>query len=211
MYATDTKQLSLYASLMDEVKVRFVAVVHATNGRTGLPAPIVREFCHQQIRFLCELTALACLVAHGDIQSLQSHKIGRSTSADEIITRLERLRPHFYPMAISLELIGEENVKHRHHNIRFIENSPLSKQSLITLYAKTHQFLHRGSLKRMLSSSETWDTKIDLPEIIGTVQKFSDLLGHHLIAISEDKVMVCTLSNRENSDRVQVIFAGRPP
>lgn len=66
---------------MEELKVRFDCVNHAALGRTGLPAPIVQEFLYQQLRFMCELVALSCLVAHGDIAALKSHKIGRSYSA----------------------------------------------------------------------------------------------------------------------------------
>lgn len=94
------KQLQLYADLMEEMKVRFDCINHAARGRSGLPAPIVQEFLYQQLRFLCELIAISCLVAHGDIAALKSHKIGRSYSADEILRRMTALRPHFYPNAI---------------------------------------------------------------------------------------------------------------
>lgn len=60
MSSSDQKQLDLYAQLMDEVKARFACINHVTHGFTGLPTPVVREFCYLQIRFLCELTALAC-------------------------------------------------------------------------------------------------------------------------------------------------------
>lgn len=87
----DQKQMNLYANLMDEVKVRFDCINRAVLGHTGYPAPIVREICWLQVRMICELVALSCLVAHGDIASLQSHKIGKAYSADEILDKLAKL------------------------------------------------------------------------------------------------------------------------
>ena len=73
---------------MHEVKVRIDVINHALQGRTGLIAPFVREICWLQLRMLCELVALSCLVAHGDIAFLQPHKVGKSYSADDILDRL---------------------------------------------------------------------------------------------------------------------------
>jgi len=56
--------------------------------------------------FTCKLAFSAswsrwhALVAHGDIDSLKSHKVGRSYSADEILDRMAKLRPHFFPIAM---------------------------------------------------------------------------------------------------------------
>ena len=89
-------QSQLYASLMQEVKHRIDAINQALQGRTFLPHPFVREFCWLQLRMLCELVALGCLVAHGDIAFLKPHKVGKAYSADDIIRRLTELRPHSF-------------------------------------------------------------------------------------------------------------------
>jgi hypothetical protein len=208
MSSPDKKQLDLYAQLMDEVKARFACVNHLTHGLTGLPTPIVREFCYLQIRFLCELTALACLIAHGDITGLKSHKLGRSWSADEIMNKLERLRPYFYPLAVTSTVVNSEPGKPKHHHVQGVPKSPLDKTSLLAPYGHTHKFLHRGTLKKMLSSDQPWDTTIDLPDIVTNTQKFSDLLSIHIIPITQTKVMMCILNDDNN--RVSVAFAGRP-
>src|SRR5262249_4200096 len=112
------KQLTLYADLMEEVKVRFDCINHAAQGATGLPPPIVRELLSQQIRFLCELIALGCLVAHGDSAQLQSHKVGRSYSADDILRMMTALRPHFYPQAVTQTLANPGALPgQRHYDI----------------------------------------------------------------------------------------------
>ena len=76
------KRLNLYANLMDEVKARIDVINWHLQGRTGLASPFIRDACWLQIRMLCQLVALGCLVANGDIAMLQSHKIGKSWSAD---------------------------------------------------------------------------------------------------------------------------------
>ena len=196
-----SKQNTLYANLMDEVKVRINCIDQAVQGRTGFPVPVVREFCYLQLRLLCELIALSCLVAHGDIKRLQSHHTGRAYSADDILKKITELRPHFYPFAC--RQIKEDGLMH----LVAIDPSPLSKGDLLALYGKTHKFLHRGSLKKLLSSSTPIDMSINLPEIVGWAQRINDLLSVHTIAISSDHLIICILRNRNDNNKVQVATA----
>jgi len=203
------KQLMLYADLMEEVKARFATINHAANGRTGMGAPFVREFLYLQLRILCELVALACLLAHGDIAALQAHKIGRSYSADEILDKLERLRPHFYPIMMREKSVTKLSATTQHHDLEAVNPSPLPKEALIKMYGATHKHLHRGSLKRLLSASAPLDLTINVPEIIGQVQKIADLLSHHLIALNERELIICLLHPTSGAG-TQVVTALRP-
>jgi hypothetical protein len=204
------KQLTLYADLMEEIKARFATINHAANGRTGMGAPFVREFLYLQLRFLCELIALGCLVAHGDIGALQVHKIGRSYSADEILDKMERLRPHFYPIAVRETSVTKLPTGAQNHALEGVNPSPLPKEALIAMYGATHKHLHRGSLKRLLSASAPLDLAINVPEIISQVQKISDLLSHHLIALNEHELMICLLVSPAAQGGCQVATALRP-
>ena len=200
------KRNTLYANLMDEAKVRIELINSTANGRGSYHPVIVREFCYLQLRMLCELLALSCLVAHGDIGSLQSHKVGKAYSADEILDRLTKLRPHFYPEAVRQESTGPGKfILHR------VNPSPLPKEELLTLYGKTHRYLHRGSLKRMLSMDTPIDTKVDLPEIISWAQKMNALLSLHAISVSTDEVILCVLRNHNDNMKVQVATAEALP
>jgi hypothetical protein len=133
------KQLILYANLMEEVKVRFDCVNHAAQGHTGLPAPIVADFLYQQIRFLCELIALSCLVAHGDMAELQS-RLGRSYSADEILDRMSHLRAHFYPVAVK-QTLRQLSGQQRHYDLTGISPSPLSRTELLKIYGSINTYI----------------------------------------------------------------------
>lgn len=203
------KQLTLYADLMEEAKARIATINHAANGRTGMGAPFVREFLYLQLRILCELVALGCLVAHGDIASLQAHKLGRSYSADEILDKMERLRPHFYPATVREMSVSNLVSGVKHHALEGVNPSPLSKDALLQMYGATHKHLHRGSLKKLLSASAPLDLTINVPEIISQVQKIADLLSHHLIALNEKELIICLLS-QTNGGGVQVVTALRP-
>jgi hypothetical protein len=204
------KRNTLYANLMDEVKVRIDCISTTCNGRGAYPTVITREFCWLQLRMLCELIALACLVAHGDIASLKAHKVGKSYSADDIIDRLEKLRPHFYPVAGKQNQSSDPAVR---YNFEAINPSPFPKEELIALYGKTHRFVHRGTLKQMLSMDMPIDINVNLPEIIQWAQKINNLLTYHVIAINEDELLLCMLRNADDNFKVQVatLEAGTPP
>lgn len=206
---TELKLRTLYADLMEEAKARFGCINTAVQGRLALPAPVTREFCYLQIRFLCELIALSCLVAHGDMNELKTHKLGRSWSADEIIDKMSKLRPHFYPVAVREKNVTPLKSGKKNHEIEGVNPSPFPKEKLLALYGKTHKFLHRGNLKNLLTAATPLDLNFDGNEIVRLVQPISDLLSHHLIAINENKLIVCLLINPQNDNKVQVVTAER--
>jgi hypothetical protein len=202
------KQITLYADLMEEVKARFHTINHAANGRTGMGAPFVREFLYQQVRFLCELVALGCLIAHGDT-GLQAHKIGRSYSADEILDKMERLRPHFYPVTVKETSVTKLPSGAQNHALEAVNPAPLPKEALLKMYGAAHKHLHRGSLKKLLDAKAPLDLTINVPEIIAQVQKISDLLSHHMIALNDRELIICLLASPVVQGRCQVIAAHR--
>jgi hypothetical protein len=88
--------MDAYSILMQEAKGRLSAIDTALAGRTGLPSGTICEFCFLQLRMLCELIALGCLTAHGD---LMTGKLRGTWQADKIIRDLEELHPKFFPYA----------------------------------------------------------------------------------------------------------------
>jgi hypothetical protein len=210
MSSPNVKQLNLYGSLMEEAKARISCINMAATGKTGLPSPLAREFCYLQIRFLCELISLACLVAHGDIVGLQSHKVGKTYSADDILKRMSNLRSHFYPVAIRSTTDPRIANQPRKYHVENVRPPPLDRDKLLALYADSHKYVHRGSLKKLLSSREPLDLLFDIPDVLSKIRLISNLLGNHFIAISDTKAMVCILNDIENNNDVSVAFAERP-
>jgi hypothetical protein len=58
---------NLYADLLEEAKVRIFSIDAVIGGGAGIPDPLAREYAYLQLRMLCEVIALGCLVAHGDL------------------------------------------------------------------------------------------------------------------------------------------------
>ena len=98
--------LTLYANLMEEVKVRIDALNQILSGQVNLPPQIVRESCFLQLRMLCELIALSALAAHEDIEA--TTKLKKEYAAPKIIEHLELLHPSFYPYPVK-QIKGESH------------------------------------------------------------------------------------------------------
>jgi len=204
MTAKNEKSLgALYANLMEEVKVRIHCIDRAVNGQTGFPGPIVREFCYGQLRLLCELIALSCLVAHGDIPATYSKRLGKEWSAETIFEQLEQLRSHFYPIPFRPQNRSPWGTAQR-HDASIIDPMPLPKEALLELYGKCHPQLHRGNVRKLLNSSTPIEVNTNFPEIISWAQRINDQLACHLIAISEEKLIFCILRNIDDNQKVQV-------
>ena len=204
MAGKDEKSLlTLYANLMEEVKLRIDCIDRSVKGQTGFPGPIVREFCYGQLRLLCELIALSCLIAHGDIPATYAKRLGKEWSADAIFDELTKLRPHFYPIPIRQLGYGPMGAVHR-HDLQAIDPMPLPKDTLQELYGKCHQQLHRGNVRKLLNSATPIEAYTNFPEIISWAQKINDQLSYHVIAISEQKRIYCLLRNADENNKVQV-------
>jgi hypothetical protein len=151
------KPLNAYLGLMEEARDRLLAMDTALERRTGLPPGAIKEYCFLQLRMLCELIALGCLMAHGD---LQTGKLKGKYEADKIIRGLQRLHPDFYPVAAIRTDKGP----------RLYEDGFLTKEELRKLYWRCGDVLHRGSFRAHSSKQysvadieeiRTWKKKIE--------------------------------------------------
>src|SRR5262249_13403335 len=136
--------MRLYAQLLEEAKVRIAAIEAILNGSLIMPGPIAHEFCYLQLRFLCELIALGCLVLHGDIKDpkatkkAKEGKLGKAWSAETIIDELGKLHPAFYPRPTTR--LRTPNGFH----LEDLKEEYLTKEELVRLYRICGDNLHRG-------------------------------------------------------------------
>jgi hypothetical protein len=166
--------LNDYSKLMGEAKYRLLAMDTALGGKTGLPDGAIREYCFLQLRMLCELIALGCLTAHGD---LATGKLKEAYEADKIIRRLQRLHSEFYPHAAILDL-DQYQVRPK--------LGGLTKEELVKLYWRCGGVLHRGSFKAPLRKY----SDADIEEIGMWKQKIETLLSCHMIEMADKKTWV---------------------
>jgi hypothetical protein len=205
--------MKLYADLLGEAKVRISAIEAILNRQLVLPSPIAHEFCFLQLRFLCEIIALGCLVLHGDIKAeasakaLREGKIKKAWSAQLIIEELSKLHPSFYPFPTTqLKLPGGPNF----HLTPLKPDDYLSKDDLVRLWNHCGDHLHRGSLKKLLKAR--MPTQFNFPDVSGWLTKIGALLSFHVVPLFEPgTLLLCILRNRDDNEAVQVAFAAANP
>lgn len=155
----DLEASRLYAAIMREAKFRALSINSMVGPGQVLPVPLLREFCFLQLRMLCELIALGCLVAHGDIKETRSKALRKAYRAGDIVKRLEELHPTFYPSPRKPEFSPG------HVHLADYDREFLTKDDLLTLYGKCGDALHRGSLRQLL------DPKNQLPVDFRDIQE----------------------------------------
>jgi hypothetical protein len=93
------KSCQMYARLMEEIKRRQSVLAQILLNQTiPLPEMAAFEFCYLQLHKICEVFALGCLAAHGDIPEVRSKLLQKTYSADQIMKRLTEIHPEFYPV-----------------------------------------------------------------------------------------------------------------
>ncbi len=188
---------------MEEVKVRAFSINNATHIPNGLPPPLVREYCFLQLRMLCELVALGCLVAHSDIKETQTKSFQKTWGADEILKRLEKLHPDFYPVPVK-PTFGPSSV-----HLENIESGFLTKSELIKLYGTCGDVLHKGNLRNLISSKTPAQT--NFLDINNWGQKMLNLLSAHRITRLGSRFGFLTfLEVTQKGGNVQVGFFASP-
>jgi hypothetical protein len=169
---SDEAALALYISVMEEVKARSFSINTITQSAIALGPPLIREYCFLQLRMLCELIALGCLVAHGDITKTKYFQRD-AYKADDIMRRLEELHPEFYPFPVTPIF----NPGHVH--LEPISSGFLTKPELISLYGRCGDVLHKGTLDRLISPKPL---RMDYADIMDWGQKILNLLSSHRIS-----------------------------
>lgn len=181
----DGELMSYYKNTMIEIKRRNKAIYDALNGfYPAQPKVILAEFCYLQIRFICELIALGCLVIHGDIQN-NNKKINKEWHARDLIKQLEKLHPDFFPFPTN-QILNSQGKVERWEDIK---DGFFSKKDLIETYGMLGNRLHRGNLKNLISGK---NYEISFDEIHKIATNIRNLLSHHNIQMIDPNFMIVT-------------------
>ena len=196
--------ISAYTRLLDEAKVRLLGLTDAIDGRTLLSEQLVADFCYLELRMLCELVALGCLVTHGDIEATTTSKLQKEYAADSIVKKLEQLHANFYPrpVTVSPTSIG--------HHIERIESGFLTKSELVSLYHHCGDHLHRGSLLKFRSTAPK-RYSVEREKLVEWQRKFVLLLStHHIASLDNLSHYLCYLSHEQAKGNSLVVLAQAP-
>jgi hypothetical protein len=191
-----------YSEILEEIKLRIDAVNQCTSGLAGLAPPFVKDFFFLQVRMICELIALGCLLAHGDIEQTQTPNLQKEWSADRIMKALEELHPHFFPV----RLLQTRTADGWH----FQKASGIGKAEVLKLYGRCGGMLHRGNVRKLLKGP--LPRQVHYPDLIALAQPIIDLLTTHAMAMKDgEHMLIATLSNADLGGACQVAIAETPP
>jgi hypothetical protein len=89
--------IQLYCSVIDEIKFRIEWIKKVIHAKIMVAETIGRDIGFLELRMICELIALGCLVAHGDIKETRRGKFITKYQADLFVKALSSLHSDFYP------------------------------------------------------------------------------------------------------------------
>lgn len=187
----------LYAELMEEIKQRVDVILRVIESRVPLPKMVAFELCYLQLRKICEVFALACLCAHGDIPEVRGKLLQKAYDADQIIKRLTRLHPDFYPIPGTQVC---DAVTGRPVRIERLASDFLTKSELLKMYGECGNYLHRGSVRQLLTN---WEPAPNFKEIEEWVKKITILLNHHQIQTRRPDVQLWVLMRSRDDGKVK--------
>lgn len=202
----DTHQadITVYANILDEIRTRIRGMNTIVLGTRSLPTWISAELCYVQLRMLCELVALGCLLAHGNIEASKGKKLQKEYAADDIFTRLEQLHPNFYPHPITCTFSPGSL------HIERVESGYLTKEELVALYHECGDHLHRGSLSRIFHANKPKQPPT-VERALSWGMKFTNLLSqHHIASNTNQKHFLGFLSHHQANGNAYVAIAQSP-
>jgi hypothetical protein len=192
---------AVYNDMMGEAKMRFDAIKALTDqaGTGAIPGLFAQECVYLQLRMLCELVAVACLVAHGDITA--TARLKDNWRADRIFKELQKLHQDFFPKPLEGKVIKVEADGRKHLHFTPITSGTFTREELVALYQRCGEQLHLGSLNKLLYA----DRKVDPAAVIDAAARLATLLRLHRIAMIDGKQFVSMLESHDG--RPQTIIA----
>lgn len=175
------KAADFYRGFMSEVRIRLTALeenIVAVRAQPNDHSAFLRtEFCYLQMRFVCELIALAALAANSLSSQHASRKLLKTWQADQIFRQLQRINPHSYPMPV-------RETQKPEGGLHFEKKSGgvLQRDQLGTIYGACGNCLHRGTLAR-LSANQT--TVYNLADLEKWSRSAKLLLAQHIVLLPQ--------------------------
>lgn len=170
----------IYAAYMEEIKQRSEAISAAfrtiAERTIGGHEYMHAEFAYLQLRYICELVALASLAAH--------HSIGLGSSlmkvwnAAEAFALLEHVNPHCFPASIR-NVPDNLDV----YNFHVVEGpATFTRAHLAKVYAACGAVLHRGIIKDVINGGQR---EYRLDDLNRWHRDLMELLKQHMILIRD--------------------------
>lgn len=195
--------MDAYRNLMLEIKYRTDAIDDALAGKMRMRARITEEHCYLQLRMICEVLAIACLVVHGSLNPRP--KLFQTHKADFIMKELEKLHSKFFPQPLEeQDAIGPFGVPDFVHR----KSGFLSHKELQTLWNRQcGNMLHRGNARDILSK----EREPDFAKVSAWRDKIVALLNRHVILTPDEEWMFYVVMHEQNTGNVASNLFQRQP
>lgn len=179
----------IYRGLMVEAKARAMSINALTGDQRTIPSPLVYEYGVLQIRMLCEIIGLACLVAHGDLVIKAKADLKKVYAPGAIFVELKKLHDDFYPTPVlPQKVIGGW------HFAEYVGGPFLAKDEVTGVWSRCGSVLHRGSLKKLLTSKTPLQN--NFADLQDWGQRIMNLLNNHRIITQDGKLaFICMLED----------------
>jgi hypothetical protein len=145
------------------------------------PYGVLREFCHLQLRHICELVAIGSLVIQGDYT--YDPGVKDEYNPQKIFRSLDKAYPDPFPQPMTVTYDGTWN---------FVANSKpgaMTRKELENLWSRTGNYLHRLRIANFFRVEELADAEF-WPGIDDHILKLELLLNPHAIGMYKPKILV---------------------
>lgn len=192
---SSSKTGEIYASFMEEIKWRVAEIerrlVLIKKNQPHVDAIFEVEFCYLQLRFVCELIALASLVAHHSYGLKKT--LLKEWHPDEIFNELEEINEYCFPWPVR---VTRDAGGHLH--IADATSRELTRSELKRIYGQCGNVLHRGMLKHSLAGKQ----KIyDGNQLVDWVMAVMALINEHSILFPQDhRAVLVSLHGGQNGE-----------
>lgn len=180
---TSKEKAKVYLHCMAEIVARMETINDIDKFQTR--KLFAREFSHLQLRHICELIAIACLVAQGDYETFRAFTT--EYSPKKIFRSLHEINPHFFPQPSTRTYQDG-----RHHLEANSVDGAADKNKIIDIWSVSGGHLHRASLKKYLK--KTFNPLPESNHVEDSHAAIALLLNSHIISLrSEPNDAVVTL------------------
>ena len=169
---TNDERAKVYLHCMQEIKERLNLINLVRQQPTQIL--FVKEICYLELRYVCELIAIACLTAQGDFKTQRAFT--KEYSPPVIFAALKKIYPEFFPKPSATITSGN-----RHH-IK-IDHRPeaYNENDITDLWRQAGSHLHRTSVNKYLK--KTFGRPPELSNIDDHLRGIVALLDCHILPI----------------------------
>lgn len=177
-----------YCNCMEEIRCRVTVIKGVVNGSISTQyLAFNQELAFVQFRMILELMAFGSIIANKAVYSATYKKFSEHWHAERILKDLEKVNPHFYPVALGPCERQPDGVKH----FKGATEPVPTKDDFIFLYNTCGKMLHT----RNPFTKE--DPNIPLRySVTDWVSRIEKLLSSHLVGLLDGNLWIVTIPSR---------------